>query len=170
MYTRAQNQALISLPVRISHLEREPVTSHVEKCLLWNIPALKGTDLRENKRNRIQQQIMFLQRRVTYTWNSAKIRANPIYRCKIFAKAHPRAKVFQTNTYRLKAARKISEWAGCLLLLVHWQLIRFKTEPSPAFFRCRTFLWWFTWPSPQKLIMPHSEVILQLIPSSALMY
>lgn len=68
-------------------------------------------------------------------------RANPIYRCKIFAKAHPRAKVSQTNTHRLKAARKITEWAGCLLLLVHWQFIRSKTEPSPAFFRCRIFLW-----------------------------
>lgn len=135
----------------------------------YNISALKGTDLRENKRNRIQQQIMFLQRRVTYTWNSAKIKQILFIVAKS-AKAHPRAKVSQTNTHRLKAARKISEWAGCLLLLVHWQFIRSKTEPSPAFFRCKIFLWWFTWASLQQLIMPHSEIILQLIPSSALMY
>lgn len=111
----------------------------------YNISALKGTDLRENKRNRIQQQIMFLQCRVTYTWKSVSTHcqngANPIYHCKIFAKAHPRAKVSQTNTHRLKAARKITEWAGCLLLLVYWQLFRSKAEPSPAFFRCRIFLW-----------------------------
>jgi len=35
--------------------------------------AVKGTDLRENQRNRIQQQIIFLQRQVSYTWNFARI-------------------------------------------------------------------------------------------------
>lgn len=104
----------------------------------YNLSALKGTDLRENKRNRILATSGYLHLKLCQNG------ANPIYCCKIFAKAHPRAKVSQTNTHRLKAARKISEWAGCLLLLVHWQLTRSVTGPSPAFFRCRIFLWWFT--------------------------
>lgn len=135
----------------------------------YNKSAIKGTDLKENKRNRIQQQIMFLQRQVTYTWNSAKIEQILFIVAKSLPK-HTQGQKSLKQTHRLKAARKISEWAGCLLPLVHWQLIRSKTESSPAFFRCRIFLQWFTSASLQQLIMPHSEVILQLIPSSALMY
>lgn len=146
------------------------MTSRVEKSLLWNISALKGIRFEGKQEEQDSGTDYVLATSGYLHLKLRQNRANPIYRCKIFAKAHPRAKVSQTNTHRLKAARKISEWAGCLLLLVHWQLIRSKTEPSPAFFRCRIFLWWFTWANLQQLIMPHSEIILQLIPSSALMY
>lgn len=160
----------MSLPLRISHLESLwPV---MLRSVYYEIQQISNKRDRFEGKQEEQDSATdyvlamsgYLLLKLCQNW------ANPIYRCKIFAKAHPRAKVSQTNTHRLKAARKISEWAGCLLLLVHWQLIRSKTEPSPVFFRWRIFLRWFTWASLQQLIMPHSEIILQLIPSSAPMY
>lgn len=104
------------------------------------------------------------------TFETARIEQILLNHCKIFAKAHPRAKVSQTNINRLKAARKISkQWPCCFLVTVRWQLIRAKPEPSPIFFWCSTFLWWFIQVSLQQTML-HHEVISQLALPSALMY
>lgn len=84
--------------------------------------------------------------------------ANPTYRCKTSAKAHPRAKVSQTNRERLRAARKIGRLAAfccfCAANLPDQRQTQAQAFPGVGCSRA-------------SLRQPHSQVTLQLLSSTS---
>lgn len=105
---RSQNHALMSLPASISHPGSSwPVRWRSVFTVTCNQLAMNRADLREKQEEQDSATDYVL---ATWGYLHLKLcqyRANPTYRCKIFAKAHSRAKVSQTNINRLKAARRI---------------------------------------------------------------
>lgn len=63
----AQSHASMPPPASVSHLESSDQSRRELFAMKYNKLAIKGADLRENERNGIPQQVLFLQRRVTYT-------------------------------------------------------------------------------------------------------